>query len=41
MWGMSVRNLLRQKGFSEEHFGIDNLDDIYISLVEEALKLRA
>jgi hypothetical protein len=40
-WGMAVRNLLRQKGFGEEYFGIDNMDDIYISLVEEALKLTA
>lgn len=40
-WGMNVRNLLRQKGFGEEHFGIHNLDDIYIALVSEALKLTA
>lgn len=38
-WGMSVRNLLRDKGFGEGHFHVHNLDDIYIPLVEEALKL--
>ena len=36
-WGMGVRNLLRTEGFGEEYFGIDNLDDIYTQLVEEAL----
>jgi len=39
-WGMSVRNLLRDKGFDEKYFGVHNLDDIYIPLVEEALKLH-
>jgi hypothetical protein len=39
-WGMSVRNLLREKGFGENYFSIHNLDDIYINLVEEALELR-
>ena len=38
-WGMAVRNLLREKGFGEEYFGVHNLDDIYVALVEEALKL--
>jgi hypothetical protein len=38
-WGMAVRNLLRDKGFGETHFSVHNLDDIYIPLVEEALKL--
>jgi hypothetical protein len=38
-WGMGVRNLLREKGFGEEYFKIHNLDDIYVALVEEALKL--
>jgi hypothetical protein len=41
LWGMSVRNLLRQKGFGEDHFGVDNLDDFYIPLVEEALELKS
>ena len=36
-WGMGIRNLLREKGFGEEYFGIHNLDDIYINLVEEAV----
>ena len=38
-WGMNVRNLLRDKGFGEEYFAVHNLDDIYVPLVEEALKL--
>jgi len=39
-WGMGVRNFLREKGFGEEYFKVDNLDDIYIYLVEEALNLH-
>lgn len=39
-WGMSVRNTLRTKGFDEEYFKIDNLDDFYVPLVEEALGLK-
>jgi hypothetical protein len=38
-WGMSVRNLLRRKGFGEDYFKVHNLDDIYVLLVEDALKL--
>jgi hypothetical protein len=38
-WGMAVRNLLREKGYGEEYFGVHNLDDIYVALVEEALNL--
>lgn len=37
-WGMSVRNLLRENGFGEEWFGIDNLDCIYTLLIEEAVR---
>ena len=37
-WGMWVRNLLRENNFSEEYFGISNLDDIYVELVEDAVK---
>jgi hypothetical protein len=40
-WGMAVRNLLREKGFGEKYFGIHNLDDIYVYLVEEAFGLSA
>jgi hypothetical protein len=40
-WGMSVRNLLREKGFGEEYFKIHNLDDIYVALIEEALELHS
>lgn len=38
-WGMGVRNLLRDQGFGEKYFKVHNLDDIYVSLVEEALGL--
>ncbi len=37
--GMSVRNVLRQNGFGEKEFKIDNLDDIYISLIEDSINL--
>lgn len=35
--GMAIRNLLRQRGFDEKYFGIGNLDNIYIKLVEDAM----
>jgi hypothetical protein len=35
-FGMSVRNYLRQNGFGEDTFGVWNLDDYYIPLVERA-----
>lgn len=38
-WGMAVRNFLREKGFGEEYWPICNLDDIYVPLVERAVKL--
>lgn len=37
--GQDVRNLLRSKGYDEKYFGIDNLDDIYINLIELAMEL--
>ena len=37
-WGMGVRNALRDSGFGEEPFGVRNLDNIYVPLVEEAVK---
>jgi len=37
-WGMAIRNELRQNGFGEEYFMIKNLDDIYVELVEDAVK---
>ena len=40
LWGMAVRNLLRSRGFDSDYFQVHNLDDIYVLLVEEALKLR-
>lgn len=36
-WGTSIRNLLRQEGFGEPYFGIDNLDDFYVVFIEMAL----
>lgn len=36
-WGMALRNALRSAGFREETFGITNLDNIYVELVEEAV----
>lgn len=37
--GMGVRNSLRENGFGEKEFGIDNLDDLYIGIIEKALEL--
>ncbi len=37
-WGMFVRNLLRHAGLNEEYFGIKNLDDIYVELVEDTVR---
>jgi hypothetical protein len=37
-WGMSIRNLLREKGFGEDYWPIWNLDDIYVMLVEDAVR---
>jgi len=37
-WGMEVRILLRERGFTEAATGIGNLDNVYIPLVEEAVK---
>lgn len=37
-FGMSVRNTLRRKGFGEDYWPIWNLDDIYVYLVEDAVK---
>jgi hypothetical protein len=39
-FGLAVRNQLRRKGYDAAYFGVSNLDDIYVFLVEEALKLR-
>lgn len=37
-WGMSARNSLRDAGFCEGYFGIENLDDIYVEIIEDAVK---
>lgn len=36
-WMMEVRNALRRAGFGEKEFGIQNLDDYAVGLVELAL----
>lgn len=36
-WGTGIRNLLRENNLGEDHFGICNLDDIYVELVEDAV----
>ena len=38
-WGMQMRNLMRENGFSEKEIDIDNLDDIYIECINEAVKI--
>lgn len=35
-WGMFIRNVLRDAGFTEKAVGIGNWDDYYVELVEEA-----
>jgi len=37
MGGMAIRNYFRKEGFGEKELGIDNLDNIYSSIVEEAI----
>ena len=36
--GMEIRNVLRQAGYGEKETGIDNLDNLWVPLVEEAVK---
>ena len=37
-WGMGIRNALRTAGFRESQLGVRNLDNVYVELVELALK---
>jgi len=37
-WGMGIRNELRQNGYGEAYFLVKNLDDIYVELVEDAVR---
>lgn len=37
---MGVRNLLRENKFGEKYFGIDNLDDYAVGLLELALGIE-
>jgi hypothetical protein len=38
--GMAVRNHLRENGFGEDYIGVDNLDDTYTFLVEDAYGIK-
>lgn len=38
-FGMDIRNILRSNGFGEEYWPIWNLDDIYVWLLEDAVKI--
>jgi len=39
-WGMAVRNLLRDNGFTDDRTKTGNLDDYYEQLVEAAVGVR-
>lgn len=39
MWGMWMRNQMRTHGFGEKEMGVNNLDDIYIEIIEAAARL--
>jgi hypothetical protein len=36
-WGMWCRNQMRSHGYGEQEMGVDNLDDYYVDMVEEAI----
>lgn len=36
-WGMYMRNLLRTNGYGEKELGLQNLDDYYAAIIEEAV----
>jgi hypothetical protein len=36
-WGMAVRNQLRKAGLTDDIFPTGNLDDYYISIIEDAV----
>lgn len=36
-WGMAIRNLLRQNGYGEKELHVENLDNVYVELIEEAI----
>lgn len=38
-WGMGIRNALRQSGFGERELNASNMDNVYVELVERAVKL--
>lgn len=40
-WGMSIRNNLRNAGWTDDQLPDGNWDDYYVSLIEYALGLRS
>jgi hypothetical protein len=40
-WGMGVRNALRDAALGEDFWPTNNLDDIYVPLIERAVALDA
>jgi len=38
--GMTIRNVLRENGYGEDYFGIDNLDYIYCHLLEMVIAMH-
>lgn len=36
-FGRAIRNFLRGAGFGEKELGVDNLDDVYVELIEKAV----
>ena len=37
-WGMRLRNEMRKSGHGEKDLGVENLDNVYVGLIEEAVK---
>ena len=37
-WGLGIRNELRENGHGETDLGVHNLDDVYVGLIEEAVR---
>lgn len=37
--GMFIRNHMRDGGYGEEYFEIENIDDVYIDIIETAVEL--
>ena len=39
-FGMSIRNYLRQQGFSEKELGVHNLDCVFTYILREAVRME-